>query len=384
MSEKTAIEWCDMTFNPWIGCTKVSPGCANCYAEVLMDTRLGRVGWGPDGTRSLTCKTTWNQPLVWNRKAMGAARRPRVFCASAADLFEEWGGPMHDHHGELVDGNMETWRRRMFALMMVTPHLDWLLLSKRPEHARRWFAEVTPNDIWEAGQDWERECQPAGVNRRLATKVAATLRIGECKGFEVFKQPHQWPLPNLAIGTTIEGPDQESRMNELLDIPAAKRFLSYEPMLGEVDILGTCQKILNVARDRQIICSKPVRILSREMTSEVLNYVLHWVICGGESGIEARPMHPEWARNLRDQCKAAGIPFFFKQWGRWAPCRHDGYHSDPHWIFVEKDGSTHRPGNGYDGSGAMMCRCKGCVTAAGRLLDGVEHSEFPGEGVLIP
>ena len=118
MGKSTNIEWCDHTWNPWLGCTKVSPGCTHCYAENLMDTRWKRVTWGRGNPRQRTSETNWRQPLVWDRAAKEAGERRKVFCASLADVFDP----------EAPD----EWRRDLFALIERTKNLDWLLLTKRP------------------------------------------------------------------------------------------------------------------------------------------------------------------------------------------------------------------------------------------------------------
>ena len=177
MSDGTKIEWTDHTFNPWMGCAKVSPGCKHCYAETLMDTRWGKVEWGVNGTRVRTSEANWKKPLAWNRRAEREGRRFRVFCASLADVFED--------RRDLVD-----WRTDLFALIEATPNLDWQLLTKRPE-----------NVLWMAPMHWRRDFPP-----------------------------------NVWIGTSVE--DQEragERIPHLLKIPAKVRFLSCEPLLGPVD-----------------------------------------------------------------------------------------------------------------------------------------------------
>ena len=177
MGEFSKIEWCTHTFNPWIGCAKVSDGCKFCYAETLMDTRYGRVEWGVNGTRVRTSDANWRKPLAWNRAAEKAGRRVRVFCASLADVFED--------RPELV-----AWRQDLYDLIEATPHLDWLLLTKRPENVM--------------GLD--------------SVPVFAAL-------------------DNVWIGTSVE--DQaaaDERIPHLLWIPARVRFLSMEPLLGPVDI----------------------------------------------------------------------------------------------------------------------------------------------------
>ena len=118
MAENSNIEWCDHTFNPWIGCQKVSPGCDHCYAEAMMDKRYGRVQWGPHGERVRTSQNNWNMPLRWAKKANG--HRPRVFCASLADWLDNRAP--------------REWRSDLGRVIEATPELDWLLLTKRPEN----------------------------------------------------------------------------------------------------------------------------------------------------------------------------------------------------------------------------------------------------------
>ena len=182
--EDSKIAWTDNTFNPWIGCTKVSAGCANCYAEELMDKRYGRVQWGVNGTRSRTSKGNWHETIRWNRKAEADGVRRRVFCSSLADVFED-------------RAELEPWRRDLFTLIQLTSRLDWLLLTKRPENAQRMIERGTG---------------------RLASAWLADLK-------------HVW------IGTSVENQEQaEKRIPHLLQIPATVRFVSMEPLLGPVNL----------------------------------------------------------------------------------------------------------------------------------------------------
>jgi protein gp37 len=170
MGESTKIEWTDHTFNPWIGCQKVSPGCDHCYAEAMMDRRYRRVRWGPHGERLRTSDANWRQPLKWARQPGG--RRPRVFCASLADVFD--------------NKVPKEWRDNLWELIKETRQLDWMLLTKRPENIRK----MLPKD-WGSGY------------------------------------PHVW------LGTTTEDQQHyDHRWRILSDIPAAIRFISYEPALG--------------------------------------------------------------------------------------------------------------------------------------------------------
>ena len=304
----TKIAWCDHTFNPWIGCTKVSPGCAHCYAETL-NKRMGWTQWGDTGERFRTSPHNWNEPRRWNREAAKTGQRARVFCASLADWLD-YKAPT-------------AWRVELLALIEATPHLDWLLLTKRPE-------------------SW---------NARMHEAVGAGSKLA-----------HAWlncaAPDNVWIGTTVEDQQRaDARIQALLSIPARVRFLSCEPLLGPVNLFK----------------ATPHGWYRHQKA--VLHRDIHWVICGGESGHGARPMHPEWARSLRDTCKDAGVPFFFKQWGEWAP---SDLSEASHWIW----GSGHvEPANQVNASSAVREDAIPILRvgkkAAGRLLDGVLHDEFP-------
>ncbi len=277
---KTKIEWCDFTMNPWIGCSKVSPGCANCYAEAL-NHRWGHSNWGPGVPRRVTSPSYWQQPLKWNRAAEKAGERHRVFCGSLCDVMDS----------EAPIG-ARSW---LLALIEATPHLDWLLLTKRPE---LWAYSRLPPNVW--------------------------------------------------VGVTVENQEQaDKRIPLLMRIPARVKFLSMEPLLGFVD-------------------------LHRWLGTAYQDHRFHWCIVGGESGPKARPMHPDWARSLHDQCAAAGVAFLFKQWGNWAPVEH-GHDFD---IPMHPDGRWYEgllPEHAIDWQRMKRVGKK----AAGRLLDGIEHRNFP-------
>jgi protein gp37 len=257
MGEKTAISWCDATWNPWWGCLKVSPGCVNCYAETFSK----RVGWdiwgGANTRRRYFGDKHCNEPLKWNRDAEKAGVRRKVFCGSMCD----WAEDRRD-----LDGM----RWHLFNLIERTPSLDWLLLTKRPEN----ILGMIP-DAWK-------------VN----------------------------PLLNVWMGTTTENQKYaDERIPLLLQVPAAVRFLSVEPMVGPVDLF-------------KVVDPNPaIKGLEHPITFNALSRKggiafhdgvgIDWVIVGGESGPKARPMHPEWARSLQRQCQQAGVPFFFKQHGEY-------------------------------------------------------------------
>jgi protein gp37 len=281
MGENSKIEWCHHTFNPWIGCTRVSPGCQHCYAESLAK-RFNKAEWGPTAQRVRTSDDNWRKPFAWNRKASREGVRYRVFCASLADVFEA--------NDQLVD-----WRLSLFGMIQETPNLDWLLLTKRPENV---------NDMVPA--HW--------------------------------RNVNHWPA-NVWIGTSVENQEQaDKRIPVLLDVPARVRFLSCEPLLGPVDLSGRTVDGVWIDPEYAALDYNLGDIVRDE------GWPIHWVIVGGESGIGARPMNPTWVRSLRDQCVAAGVPFLFKQWGQYAPQPNSGekvfFWTDKHAAGRELDGRT--------------------------------------------
>ena len=273
MAKSSNIEWTDHTFNPWWGCTKVSPGCKHCYAETWAK-RYGHNVWGPTQSRRFFSPNHWRQPLKWHKEAVETGQRARVFCASMADVFE-------DHH------EIEAERDRLWALIEETPMLDWQLLTKRPEN----MVKFTP---W--GDEW-----PQNV----------------------------WAM------TSIENQEMaDKRLPVVIKVPTAVRGLSVEPLIGPVDL--------------------------RPWLSDI-----QWVIVGGESGPKSRPMHPDWVRDLRDQCLEFGVSFFFKQWGNWRP------------VQTEKSGQTLVrviPGEEHEADQFMARMSK---KAAGRVLDGHTWNQLP-------
>ena len=294
--KSTGITWCDFTFNPIRGCTKVSEGCKNCYADELSKRNPATLGiWGPNGTRVLASDAMWREPLKWDREAEKSGIRPRVFCASLADVFEDWHGPIVNSKGQqlwidhvsneiaaigefkkLDPANakpryltMDDVRRRLFELIDQTPNLDYLLLTKRPENIRkmwspkRHYADQYPDDSYPNAD-------------------AVTTKAGPA-----FHRNNVW------IGTTCENQEQANkRIPELLKCRdlSPVLFLSCEPLLGPVDF-------------------RKVPGMNRTDRSGVVD----WVIVGSESGPKRRPMQIEWAESLRQQCNNAGVAFFAKQ-----------------------------------------------------------------------
>lgn len=326
MSENTNIEWCDHTFNPWEGCQKVGPGCDHCYAESRNARFAGgtAINWGQGAPRRRTSASNWELPKRWNAQAAAFmaqhGRRQRVFCASLADVFDNAVDPQ--------------WRIDLFKLIHVTPDLDWLLLTKR-----------------------------AGNAQPMIESALASLCKDDDVGAHVYFDP--WPWPNVWIGATIVNQAEADRdIPKLLAVPAAKRFLSMEPLLGPVSLrwLAAWPENARATAESPTGNTNHLDGLRR----------LDWVIVGGESGPRARPMHPDWARSLRDQCEAAGVPFLFKQWGEWiddfnidAAALHSPQIADPNEYFHECEWE----------SGVSSWRVG--KKAAGRLLDGRSHDGYP-------
>jgi protein gp37 len=315
MAEKTGIQWTDHTANFWWGCMKVSPGCANCYAEAW-SKRYGRAIWGPAATTTRwRTKGPWRDILRWDARAAADGVRRRVFAQSMSDFFEE--------HPQL-----DEWRAEACEILAGLKHLDVQLLTKRPENIRR----MVPAAWWE-----------------------------------------EWPA-HIWVGTSVENQQHANeRIRHLLAVPAAIHFLSCEPLLGEVDLIEA-GALYNGAYPG-----------------------IDWVIAGGESGPKARPMHPDWARSLRDQCQEAGVPFHFKQWGEYGTTSHDIRTGQPvfrhfqneqqwiskaHWINggVCVDATGVVLNNGADFAEAhypVAILHRVGKKRAGRLLDGREWNEFP-------
>lgn len=354
MSENTKIEWADHTFNPWIGCTKVSiaatggGGCDHCYAEISTPARVlrsaGAETWGPGAPRRRTSLANWALPHRWDaqHEAFFAqhGRRQRVFCASLADVFDNEVDPQ--------------WRVDLFNLILSTPNLDWLLLTKRIGNAARMIEETLP----------------AGLK---------ALPM-EC--------PLAWPWPHVWIGATIVNQAEAERdIPKLLAVPASVRFLSMEPLLGPVDLtvyhdwLGRSdggmwcpdcpEHGVGIDPNEHAHCLGEVE--------DVAPYEgIDWVIVGGESGPGARPMHPDWARSLRDQCQTAGVPFLFKQHGEWATTVSASHLQAPH-TWVCTDGRTGTEAQAIADGGSWAGAFKVGKKAAGRLLDGRTWDRFPEE-----
>lgn len=332
MGETTHISWADHTFNPWMGCTRISNGplgaCAGCYAAVVVEDRFGRAEFGGPGkgvgTRARTSEANWKQPLAWDRKAAREGTRPFVFCASLADVFDN-AVPVE-------------WRADLFRLIDATPHLCWLLLTKRPGNIVPLYEEARRINL-----DGTRWTSALPEDRR------------------------RWPR-NAAIGCTVVTQEEADRdVPKLLRAKAALgpafAFVSMEPLMGPVDLTK-----LEVGRGSATFPGAPEVTTARLLLNGLLGAAsinlagLDWVITGGETdqgSHRARPSHPQWFRDLRDQCAAAGVPFHHKQNGEWV-------------SVSEVEG----PGAHFSFPDSSTVRRTG-KKLAGRTIDGRVHDARP-------
>lgn len=297
----SGIEYIDHSWNPWIGCHKVSPGCDNCY----MHREMRRFGQNP-GTVRRTSPATWKQALRFGKGST-------VFVCTWSDFFIE---------------EADQWRKFAWRLIEQRPDVRWLLVTKRPER-------IDGNLPWGDDQPW----------------------------------------PNVVGIVTAENQEMaDLRIPILLRSNFAVRGVSVEPMLGHVDLMAIRVACGAHALDCACSAGRPCSLHQR----------LDWVICGGETGRGSRPMHPDWARSLRDQCQSADVPFFFKQWGEWGNYYDQDGSDSPLWSPLSRDlrskTTKYVTDNGrVDGvaryGSAKMVRVG--KKASGRLLDGSEWLEQP-------
>lgn len=306
---KTSIEWTDYTWNPVTGCDKISAGCRSCYAETLANRF-----WGD---RKFTDVQIHHERLMEPVNSLKKLKGKKVFVCDVSDLFHD------DVPFEFIGA--------VLAIMLMMPETIFQVLTKRPKRAVEFF-------------NW--------------LKLVTHPITGEQLDMRVVKE-----VKNIWIGVSCENQEQaDKRIPLLLQIPAAVRFLSCEPLIGPIDLT-----VIAPESKGGIIGS--TNCLTGEENAFTHAIDIHskvdWVICGGESGHQARPMHPEWVRSLRDQCAAANVPFFFKQWGEYAPLRECSMHdvrklkraivSDPYEHMVFRIGKS----------------------KSGNLLDSKQHLNFP-------
>lgn len=337
---KTNIEWATDVWNPIRGCSRVSEGCRNCYAESVANRFKGQ---GQPYEGLIARSGQWNgkiaianhlmdQPIRW--------RKPRrIFVNSMSDLF-------HDSVPyQVID--------QVFAVMAIADHHVFQVLTKRPARMVEYLKDETLT---------RRIIRAA---HQIDSRAGAWMNADDGAGIKVL------PLPNVWLGVSVE--DQataDERIPLLLQTPAAVRWISAEPLLGHID-LQTIYALRN---------SEPARA----------DIAIDWVVVGGESGAGARPMHPEWARSLRDQCVSAGVPFFFKQWGEWSPrakicgAGQDFQSIDPgctRWPSVIRLGEHGRDTRFIENcnidAGEEVYVQKVGKKQAGRMLDGREWNEYP-------
>lgn len=349
MASSTKIEWADCTWNPIVGCSVVSPACTNCYA-MRMAARLEAMG--VEHYRGMTQPSKAGP--VWTGKVAPAPdsiltaplrwKKPRrIFVNSMGDLFHE---SVSYSRIDLV-----------FAIIATAQQHTFLILTKRADRMRRYMTDR-----------FDTECGSDNI----------------CEVCEDLGLPMDWPqdLPNCWLGVTAEDQQRANeRIPDLLATPAAVRFISAEPLLGAINL-----STIDLPGGEYEIAPLGWSHLGR---GENTDQRLDLVICGGETGPNARPMHPDWARKLRDDCAAAGTPFFFKGWGEWETAI-DRDLDDPDWrqdyTHVHADGGTHRwashcwlnldGGRGFHGERFHVMRRVG-KKHSGRLLDGREWNGMP-------
>lgn len=328
MGDRSKIEWTDATWNPVTGCTKVSEGCRNCYAQAFAERFRGTPGHYFENGFDITLRPEkLDQPIRWTRPR-------RIFVNSMSDLF----------HEQVPDDFID----KVFAVIALSPQHTFQILTKRPKRMMEYLNTPNRDEIigWEAHKLYES----IGGNYKYVSSLVT--RSGTISNVSLQEHPNAWPLPNVWLGVSVENQRAaDERIPLLLQTPAAVRFLSCEPLLGPVLLTGVGKKCYGC------VAGVPHRCR---------NILVDWVIVGGESGPGARPMHPDWVRSIRDQCVAAEVPFFFKQWGEWAQihelrCNEPGIKGKL-WYNFDPDTSVCRIGK----------------KAAGRELDGRTWDEMPG------
>ncbi len=331
---KTKIEWCDESWNPLRGCSRVSDGCQNCYAEsvawrfkkpgMAFENLIAKGGQWNGSIKLLPEKL--EEPLHWKKPR-------RIFVNSMSDLFHE-NVPF-----DFID--------KVFAVMASASQHNFIVLTKRPARMLEYMTnEFTRRNIFTCA---------------LQIKTSATIL-------------NQWPLSNIKLGVSVE--DQKTadeRIPLLLKTPATFRLISAEPLLGPINLtrgVETRASFENWLSGDKFAIAELANQFMKNLPTKI-----DWVIAGGESGHGARPSHPDWFRGLRDQCKASNTPFFFKQWGLWAPQEQNPDRKD--WAIVSPDGGFDIPDcRAPDKDLGELAMVEIGKKKAGNTLDGKQHLEL--------
>lgn len=340
MADNTKIEWADATLNYVNGCTVHSPGCTNCYAMKQAHRFPVRQG--------LTVKTKGG--MVWTgevrdnesalRQALAWKRGRRIFWNAHGDLF----------HKDVPD----VWIDRQFAACAMTPQHTHMILTKRSDRMRQYFEARREGDPWAEAADYVADL--AGIDEHPWVL-----------------EPGDIPLRNVWLGVSVEDQQRANeRIPDLLATPAAIRFLSVEPMLGPIDLTHIDDQTVHAGFTVSALTGwggfdYPIPGPQSSLPKVQL------VIAGGESGPKARPMHPAWVRSIRDQCREAQVAFHFKQWGEWVPGGHPAAVALAPFTMASAARAMTKGGQFEDGQSCWNVGKK----AAGRVLDGRTHDEFP-------
>lgn len=345
MGDKAKIEWTDFTWNVITGCSVKSAGCKNCYAMKLAGTRLQHHPSRAGLTTETSARPVWNGEVRFNADWLDQPlrlKRPRkIFVCAHSDLFHE--------------SVPDEWIDRVFAVMALAPQHTFQVLTKRPE---RMLAYLSSRN---------------GMGNADICRAINSIphNMGDRNG------ALSMPLPNVWLGVSIENQAAaDERIPLLLQTPAAVRWISAEPLLGHIDLtkIGGSRNELEISDDA-LTGRIGLRHGSKQGNS------IDWVVVGGEYGSNARPMHPEWVRSLRDQCIGAVVPFLYKQHGEWLAttfCDDDmAMLPSKRTVYVGMNGIFHDGSEGVDLFGSEEETAWVGKKAAGRLLDGVQHDGYP-------
>ncbi len=394
MGDKSNIEWTDATWNPIVGCSIYSPGCTNCYAMgqaariQRMAAAQGKGSHYTGTTKAVNGNDVWTGKVqqapdhIWTAP-LGWKKPRKIFVNSMGDVFHE--------------SVPDVWIDKVFAVMALCPQHTFQCLTKRSKRMREYMLEkwqpanaVTLPDGFiipaeKSGEtrrtQIERACEPLLQQFGLVDTENDELWTadGKCKAMQ-----WHWPLPNVWLGVSAEDQTRaDERIPDLLATPAAVRFVSAEPLLGPINF-GHIKFV-----DGETQCGGWMIAYESALNGERFDEwneppvshghpKLDWIIAGGESGDKARPMHPDWARSIRDQCAAAGVAFFFKQWGEFGPCElHPPGTARLSTLLLD---GRHLTGKNVldhpeDNSGEIIARFG--KSRVGRLLDGIEHNAMP-------